>query len=57
MANKVQGTERWSEVVQVMVSEETKASLVEQATLAGKSQSTLARELLVEGLERLEKAA
>ena len=53
MANKVRGTERWSEVVQVMITADAKAALVEEATVRGVSQSTVARELLMAGLDQL----
>ena len=53
MANKVRGTERWSEVVQVMITADAKAALVEEATVRGVSQSTVARELLMAGIDQL----
>lgn len=52
MANKRRGEVLWSEIVQVLVSESTKASLVETAVRQGLSQSAMARKLLEEGLEK-----
>jgi hypothetical protein len=52
MANKQRGEVLWSEVVQVLVSESTKASLAETAVRQGLSQSAMARKLLEKGLEK-----
>ena len=52
MANRRRGEVLWTEVVQVMVSQTTKAELSEAATSQGISQSALARQLIETGLSK-----
>jgi DNA-binding Xre family transcriptional regulator len=51
MANRKKGETLWNKVLQVMVSEKTKAELKELAVQQGLSQSALARLLLEEGVQ------
>ena len=50
--NRKPAANKWSEVIQVLVSKEMKASIVRLAEEDGKSQSSMTRELLKYAIER-----
>ena len=52
MANRPRDVEKWSQTIQVSVSPETKNKIRILAIKADKSLSNVARELLLQGLER-----
>tara|TARA_R100000315_G_C5215190_1_gene128390 strand:- start:685 stop:861 length:177 start_codon:yes stop_codon:yes gene_type:complete len=52
MSNRPRNAVKWSETIQVSVSNETKNQVVDIASTKGKSLSNVARELLILGLER-----
>jgi predicted DNA-binding protein len=52
MSNRPRDSVKWSETIQVSVSTETKEKVATLATTKGKSQSSVARELILLGLEK-----
>lgn len=52
MSNRPRDSIKWSETIQVSVSTETKETVAGLATKEGKSQSSVARELIEQALEK-----
>ncbi len=52
MVNRPRDSIKWNEILQVSVTTEMKNQIIELATEAGTSQSSVARELIALGLEK-----
>ena len=52
MSNRPRNAVKWSETIQVSVSNKTKNQVADIASTKGKSLSNVARELLILGLEK-----